>query len=150
MSKHKQKQKKLGSGSKSNFNHKQLHHLRISVKNNQLEKSKITQTLSSICKNDPLTLNQKRITQFKPTNLNTPQKVPDSIKKLLKIEQDILPKSSIICILNEYFIDNNLINMETKEIIPSRELKKVFCMKSGDKINYSNIQSWLRKVYGGK
>jgi hypothetical protein len=42
-------------------------------------------------------------------------------------------------------------DIETKrEIIPNDKIKTIFGLKTGDVINFYNLQSWLKKVYANE
>lgn len=84
----------------------------------------------------------------KHTGINKPVPVPQPLKKLLDIEEEMLPRSKITNLMYQYFTKNNMYNSKTKkEIIPNDKIKKIFGMRKGDVINFYNIQTWLKKVY---
>uniref|UniRef100_A0A6G6AAY1 SWIB/MDM2 domain-containing protein n=1 Tax=Borely moumouvirus TaxID=2712067 RepID=A0A6G6AAY1_9VIRU len=84
----------------------------------------------------------------KQTGFNKPEPVPPSLKSLLKIKEDKLPRSKITNLIYQYFTDNNMYNSKTKkEIIPNSKIKKIFGMKDDDVMNFYNLQTWLKKVY---
>ncbi|AVL94690.1 SWIB/MDM2 domain-containing protein [Moumouvirus australiensis] len=84
----------------------------------------------------------------KQTGFNKPEPVPSSLKSLLKIKEDKLPRSKITNLIYQYFTDNNMYNSKTKkEIIPNSKIRKIFGMKDDDVMNFYNLQTWLKKVY---
>lgn len=84
----------------------------------------------------------------KLSGFNKPENIPSSLKKLLKIKENMLPRSKITKLMYQYFTDNKMYNTKTKkEIIPNEEIKKIFKMKEEDVINFYNLQTWLKKVY---
>ncbi|AGC01834.1 SWIB/MDM2 domain-containing protein [Acanthamoeba polyphaga moumouvirus] len=84
----------------------------------------------------------------KHTGFNKPEPVPPSLKSLLKIKDDKLPRSKITNLIYQYFTDNNMYNTKTKkEIIPNSKIRKIFGMKDDDVMNFYNLQTWLKKVY---
>lgn len=84
----------------------------------------------------------------KHTGFNKPEPVPSSLKKLLKIDEDLLPRSKITSLLYKYFTDNKMYNAKTKkQIVPNDKIKKIFGMKKEDTITFFNLQTWLKKVY---
>ncbi|QGR53833.1 swib/mdm2 domain-containing protein [Moumouvirus maliensis] len=84
----------------------------------------------------------------KQTGFNKPEPVPPSLKSLLKIKEDKLPRSKITNLIYQYFTDNNMYNSKTKkEIIPNSKIRKIFGMKDDDVMNFYNLQTWLKKVY---
>ncbi|AGD92274.1 putative swib domain-containing protein [Megavirus chiliensis] len=84
----------------------------------------------------------------KLTGFNKPEPVPASLRSLLKIKEDMLPRSKITNLIYQYFTDNKMYNTKTKkEIIPDTHIKKIFGMKDDDVINFYNLQTWLKKVY---
>lgn len=91
---------------------------------------------------------KKRTNSGKHTGFCKPEPVPPSLKKLLKIKEDSLPRSKITGLMYQYFTDNEMYNTETKkEIIPNSKIKEIFGMEKGDVINFYNLQTWLKKVY---
>ncbi|UFX99843.1 SWIB domain-containing protein [Megavirus baoshan] len=84
----------------------------------------------------------------KLTGFNKPEPIPASLRSLLKIKEDMLPRSKITNLIYQYFTDNKMYNTKTKkEIIPDSHIKKLFGMKDDDVINFYNLQTWLKKVY---
>lgn len=84
----------------------------------------------------------------KHTGFNKPEPVPASLKKLLKIKEEMLPRSKITRLMYQYFTDNKMYNSKTKkEIIPNEKIKEIFDMDDNDVINFYNLQTWLKKVY---
>ncbi|AGF85456.1 hypothetical protein QJ854_gp326 [Moumouvirus goulette] len=84
----------------------------------------------------------------KHTGFNKPEPVPSTLKSLLKIKEDKLPRSKITNLIYQYFTDNNMYNTKTKkEIIPNTKIRKIFGMKDDDVMNFYNLQTWLKKVY---
>lgn len=82
------------------------------------------------------------------SGFNKPEPIPEPLKKLLKIDADMMSRSALTKIMYQYFTDNNMYNLKTKkEIIPNAEIKKIFGMKHDDVINFFNLQTWLKKVY---
>ena len=80
--------------------------------------------------------------------LNSPEEVPKKIRKLLNLKKgDLVSRSKIIQLFYEYLKENELIHKKTKDIILNDEIKNTFGMKNNDKMNFYNIQSWIRKVY---
>lgn len=84
----------------------------------------------------------------KYTDFNKPELIPLPLKKLLKIEENMLPRSKITKLMYQYFTDNKMYNKKTKkEIIPNKKIKEIFGMIEDDVINFYNLQTWLKKVY---
>ena len=90
---------------------------------------------------------ENRIYSGKHSDFNKPEQVPLSLKKLLKIDDDILPRSKVTCLLYQYFTDNNMYNKTKKEILPNKKIKQIFDMKDSDVITCYNLQAWLKNVY---
>lgn len=89
-----------------------------------------------------------RISSVKITNFNNPERVPESLAKLLDIKEKMLPRSKITNLIYEYFTDNNMYDTKNKkEIIPNAEIKNIFGMGKNDIITFYNLQTWLKKVY---
>jgi len=104
------------------------------------------------------TLHKKEIKQIrtqpsdkksgKHTGFNKPQPVPEKIQKLLDIDDTHLPRSTVTSLMYQYFQTNNMYNKETKkEIVPNKEIRKIFDMHEGDIMNFYNFQTWLKKLY---
>jgi SWIB/MDM2 domain len=84
----------------------------------------------------------------KCTGFNKPENVPDSLRNLLKIKEEMLPRSTVTKLMYQYFTDNKMYNPKTKkEIIPNAHIREIFGMKPGEHINFHNFQTWLKKVY---
>lgn len=89
-----------------------------------------------------------RANSGKLSGFNKPEAVPPSLKKLLKIKEDALPRSTVTKLMYKYFTDNKMYNSKTKkEIIPNAKIKEIFNMNDDDVINFYNLQTWLKKVY---
>lgn len=92
---------------------------------------------------------KKRTNSGKHTGFNKPAPVPESLKKLLKIKEETLPRPEITRLMYKYFTDNKMYDSETRKTInPSPEIKKIFGMKKGDVMNFYNMQTWIKKIYG--
>lgn len=84
----------------------------------------------------------------KHTGFNKPEPIPPSLKKLLKIKEDLLPRSKITSLMYRYFTDNKMYDKKSKQqIIPNDKIRKIFKMKENDTITFFNLQTWLKKVY---
>ena len=85
----------------------------------------------------------------KGTGFNKPQPVPDSIRKMLKIDEgEEMPRPMVTSLIYEYIKKNNLHNENNKqEIIPNKEMKKAFGMNNDDAMTFQNMQTWIAKVY---
>lgn len=130
-----------------------LNELREELRENYIQQKKIMndiKDLANLHKKD-LRLAVKsgnRLNSGKHSGFNKPQTVPQSIKNLLKIEDDVLSRSKVTELMYKYFTDNKMYNSKTKrEIIPNSKIKKLFGMKEGDIITFYNMQTWLKKVY---
>lgn len=89
-----------------------------------------------------------RANSGKHSGFNKPETVPEPLRKLLKIEDEMLPRSKITNLMYQYFTTNQMYSTKTKkEIIPNDKIKKIFGMKKNDVINFYNIQTWLKKIY---
>ena len=84
----------------------------------------------------------------KNSGFNKPEIVPISLRKLLKIQEEMLPRSKVTAIMYQYFTDNKMYNTKTKkEIIPNSKIRTIFGMNQDDVVNFYNLQTWLKKVY---
>lgn len=84
----------------------------------------------------------------KNSGFNKPEIVPLSLRKLLNIDDEMLPRSKVTGLMYKYFTDNKMYNSKTKkEIIPNNKIKKIFGMTDDDVITFYNLQTWLKKVY---
>lgn len=115
---------------------------------NYIQQKKLMNDLEELLK-----LNTKRTKSVKPSfdkysGFDKLQVIPISLKKLLKIEEDSLPRSKITSLMYQYFTDNKMYNIKTKkEIVPNKQIKSIFSMEDNDVINFYNLQTWLKKLY---
>lgn len=87
-----------------------------------------------------------RSPSLKHSDFNKPVPIPKTLRNLLNIRDDKLPRPKITNLMYEYFTNNDMYNRTTKEIIPDSRIKKIFGMEKGDTITFYNLQSWLRKI----
>lgn len=144
--------KKLKKQNNEDFEEK-LEKIRTQLKENYLQQKKLMgdlKELLNIHKKD-IKLSAKngnRTNCGKNSGFNKPEPVPISLKKLLKIEEDMLPRSKVTSLMYDYFTNNKMYNTKTKkEIVPNSKIKEIFGMNDGDVINFYNLQTWLKKVY---
>lgn len=84
----------------------------------------------------------------KNSGFNKPQPVPLSLRKLLQLDDEELPRSTVTSLMYQYFQTNNMCNTKTgREIQPNRKIKTIFGMNDDDIMNFYNLQTWLKKVY---
>ena len=84
----------------------------------------------------------------KNSGFNKPQPVPEKLCKLLEIDDTHLSRSAVTSLMYQYFQTNNMYNTKTKkEIIPNKEIRKIFGMREDDIMNFYNFQTWLKKLY---
>lgn len=127
--------------------------IRESLRENYAQQKKLMNDLKellSLHKKDIKTVSKSNsfVNSGKHSGFNKPEPVPESLKNLLKIEEDSMPRSKVTALLYKYFTDNNMYNTKTKkEIIPNKKIKKIFGMQDEDTITFYNLQSWLKKVY---
>ena len=104
--------------------------------------------LMSIHKKELKIASKKKNNTGKLSGFNKPEPIPEPLRELLAIEETELARSKVTKILYKYFEDNNMYNTTTKkEIIPNKELKKIFGIKKNDAMTFYNLQTWLKKVY---
>lgn len=130
-----------------------IEEIRQALKKNFIQQKKLTNDLKNL-----LVLHKKEIKLLSKTNniknsgrhsgFNKPEPIPPSLRNLLKIDENILPRSKVTRLMYKYFTDNNMCSIKTKrDIIPNNEIKRIFGMKRDDVINFYNLQTWLKKVY---
>ena len=130
-----------------------IEEIRQALKKNFIQQKKLTNDLKNL-----LILHKKEIKLLSKSNnnknsgrhsgFNKPEPVPSSLRKLLSIDENILPRSTVTRLMYKYFTDNNMCSSKTKrEIIPNNTIKKIFGMKKDDIITFYNLQTWLKKVY---
>ncbi|AYV85485.1 MAG: putative swib domain-containing protein [Satyrvirus sp.] len=158
-SKSKSKPKLLKSSKSSHkiVNNKNIESEKIKImeklKKNYVQQKKLINDLNKLVSSDINKIKlsyepQCRINSDKQTEFNKPEKIPESLRKLLKIKEDMLPRSKITELLYQYFTNNKMYD-ETKKnvIIPNAKIKKIFGIAENDVINFYNLQAWLKKVY---
>lgn len=122
---------------------KKIENVREALRENYVQQKKLMDELSRL-----LSLYKKEIKLSTSTNcdFNKPQPVPTSLKKLLKIKENFLPRSKITNLMHQYFTKNKMYNSK-KQIIPNQKIKEIFGMTDGDIIDFYNLQTWLKKLY---
>jgi chromatin remodeling complex protein RSC6 len=94
-----------------------------------------------------------KITSDKKNNkkigLASPIKVPNTIKKLLNITDDVKrSKLEITHLLYEYIDEKKLKNENNNRIInPNKSLMKLFNIKKNEKMSFDNFQQFLSRAY---
>lgn len=73
--------------------------------------------------------------------------IPKSLRELLEIKTEQLPRPTVTTLLYKYIEKNNLYEIDKKIISPNKELKQIFGINKNDKITFFNLQCWLNKVY---
>ena len=127
--------------------------IRTALKENYIQQKKLMNDLKelmSIHKKEIKLVSKtgNRTNSGKNSGFNKPEKVPPLLKKLLKIKEDMLPRSKVTALMYQYFTDNKMYNSKTKkEIVANNKIKEIFGMGEGDVINFYNLQTWLKKVY---
>ena len=145
------KTKKIKSN-EQDFENK-IEEIRDALKENYIQQKKLMNDLKELTtlhkKEIKLTIRSgNRSNSGKHTGFNKPEPIPPPLKKLLKVEQDMLPRSQITKLMYQYFTDNKMYNRKTKkEIIPNEKIRQIFGMEEDDVINFYNLQTWLKKVY---
>ncbi len=142
--------KKGSTDSPSESSKKQIEKIRTALEKNYTEQKKLMYELDKLMSQQ----NNKNIDGDRTNRINSgnqikfeSEPVPQSLKKLLKIETESMPRYHVVKLLHEYLMDNKLCDKKTKQIIPNKKLIDVFKMEESDTINYYNLQSWLKKVY---
>jgi hypothetical protein len=149
----KQKNKSVDKDETDDDFENKLDEIRQALKENYAQQKKLMNDLREL-----MTIHKKEIKLISKSKnrggsggqkgFNKPEPVPLSLKKLLKIKEDMLPRSKVTQLMYKYFTDNKMYNTKTKkEIIPNDRIKTIFCMEDGDVINFYNLQTWLKKVY---
>ena len=130
-----------------------LEKIRTDLKENYVQQKKLMNELKellSIHKKDIklISKNGNRTNCGKNSGFNKPEPIPSTLKKLLKINDDMLPRSKVTALMYQYFTDNKMYNTKTKkEIMPNSKIREIFGMKDDDVITFYNLQTWLKKVY---
>ena len=148
----KKKQPKLLDDPPIDFNEK-IEQIKNDLRENYTQQKKLMNDLSEL-----LSLHKKEVKNSakggsktnnnKQSGFNKPEPIPDSLKNLLKIEEDMLPRSQVTKLMYQYFTKNKMYNKKTKkEIVQNDKVNKIFGMKKDDVINFYNLQTWLKKVY---
>lgn len=129
-----------------------IEEIRDALRENYIQQKRLMGDLK-----DLMTLHNKEIkiiTKMKKGNsgklsgFNKPEKVPESLRDLLDLEDKEIARSKVTKILYKYFEDNNMYDEHTKkQIIPNKEIRQIFGMKKNDMITFYNLQTWLKKVY---
>lgn len=127
--------------------------IRSALKENYIQQKKLMNEMKELLKIHKKEIkftvkSRNRLETYNVSGFNKPELIPTPLKKLLNIKEETMSRSKITKLLYQYFTQNNMYNKQTKkEIVPNKEIKKIFGMKEGDVINFYNVQTWLKKVY---
>ena len=86
----------------------------------------------------------------KPSGFNASKEVPIEfcVEPWNLKEGELLPRPSLTKMVYDYIKDNNLKNPDDKrDIIPDENLKKLFHLKEGEELCFSNFQKHMKKLY---
>ncbi len=91
----------------------------------------------------------KRTDTITYLGFNQPEEIPESLRKLLKIKEELLPRYKVTALLYKYFSDNKMITTVKRQgkIIPNKKIQEIFGMNDKDEIDFYNLQTWLGKIY---
>jgi chromatin remodeling complex protein RSC6 len=105
--------------------------------------------LSQIHKKEVNRLSKKpRGNAGKYSGFNKPEYVPPSLRKLLNIDEDMLPRTEVTKRLYSYFNYNNMYSKSSaRVVIPDDRVRRIFGMTEDDTLTFFNLQTWLKKVY---
>lgn len=87
----------------------------------------------------------RRVNSGKCSGFNKPSPVPEPLRKLLDLDNTPISRSAVTKLLYQYFTDNKMKNK--RDIIPNSKVRRVFGMKETDKMDFYNLQKWVKKVY---
>lgn len=144
----KKSKRTVNHNSVSNDFEARLEEIRTALKHNYVQQKKLSNDLKELVSLHKREMKRKPVHSTRQTGFNKPEKVPESLKTLLDIDEDQLPRTEVTKKLYQYFSDNNMYNKKTKkEIIPNDELRDIFGMDDDDTITFYNLQAWLKRVY---
>jgi len=126
--------------------------IRQAIKDNYIQQKKLMNDLRELMnlhkKEIKVVAKARKGNAGRLSGFNKPEKVPESLKNLLDIEEPTMSRMEVTKKLYQYFKDNKMYHTNTKkEIIPNKEIKEIFGMKKSDTITFYNLQTWLKKVY---
>lgn len=83
------------------------------------------------------------------SGINKPNPVPESIRNLLNLEENVLmARTEVTKRIYGYIKENNLQDEHDKRtIVPNDELKQLFSLEDGEEVSFYNIQSYIKKLY---
>jgi hypothetical protein len=129
---------------------KQIEKIRNALKENYIQQKKLMHDLDELMTihgKFSKTDNGTNKAKFERQLIFNSEPIPLPLKKLLKIDSDSMPRSQVIKLMHQYFIDNKLCDTKTKKISANKKLIEIFKMEENDVIDYYNLQSWLKKLY---
>lgn len=129
-----------------------LDKLRKELHENYIEQKQLMDQIQQLLTSHKISLssNKSKIVPkiYKFNDFNKLEKIPPSLRKLLKIENETMTKMDITKLLYEYFKENKMYDKKTKtKIIPNNQIKKIFNIKNNEEINFYNLQMWINKLY---
>lgn len=149
----KSKTKNTKKSSNQNDYDKKIKEIRNALEDNYLQQKKLMNEMKELMKKQHQEIklikgsgDSKQINEY--SDFNQRQNVPKSLRKLLKLDDQVmLSRSAIVNLLYQYFTKHKMYNSKNKkQIIPNDEIRKIFGMKEKDELNFYNIQTWLRKI----
>ena len=83
------------------------------------------------------------------SGINKPNPVPQKIKDLLNLEDDVLmSRIEITKGIYGYIKENDLQHPDDRRtVIPNDELKQLFSLEDDEEISFYNIQTYIKKVF---
>lgn len=125
-----------------------------SINNNYLEKKKLMANLRKYlikCGNNIyLDEYRHRDPHSRLTTFNNPEPIPLKIRELLNIDKEVCSRLEVTKHIYKYINKNNMYDSKKKEIIPDKRMRRVFGIKDNDKVNFYNLQFWIKRVYNEK
>lgn len=85
----------------------------------------------------------------KPSGVNKPKDVPETLKEFFDLESDIkLSRVDVVKKLYAYIKEKELQDSDDgRTITPNDELKELFSLNDGEELSFYNVQKHLKKLY---
>lgn len=130
---------------------KQIKLISEQLKANYLEQKRLQNELAKLIELDN-TVCLTNLSGTRPQNCNVQcdiykkGPVPKQLAKILRIDED-MSKCEATKLLFEYMDDRDMIDKKTKQITPSRKIRRLFDIDKNETVTFFNLQTFIDKLF---